>query len=658
MEDIDAKFENFINDLENSPMPSNLLEVERMKTSIEETKIRLELMKKEKIEEKEVLKLEENQLKKDIENLKNGYYCLIMNEMRGENSISEGGSIRASRSDLSISTSSPRLESNATSSTSCFTDGLTRRDLSSDLICAICNQLFERPVLVTCGHSFCEACIERRCRHTRECFICQKDVGDFEAMIPSITLDNLVRKLKLSDNGSLDDLFICEEASKSRMERSLSTRSKKRCYFSIAAPTVCASPINLPRRHPLSPNALPVKSSLKYAMSPSRISMQSDSSYCEVDGMYKSGENAAKPDHFRRNSFGRRSERFTTSTRSNRNETGEVDNENDKNFKRNSLLRRSWNALKQKTTGRRSFTLIIEEPEDYDDNEIVDEQIDEKFGESKRRSLLGKAWKKLFVSKKSNRRIIMDKRGVANPTLKYSPQEPLLENCEVDVVKHNLGYYAGIGKKFERVASGEEIAIVVFGHTQSGKTTFVRALKECFINCDSSPIRVLTLSERYSLGGIYSLPYPEGDNRLPHIVSVVMKLDEDTETFIDIIDPEYDDSCLPQAYMDACDAAFFIIDTRNCASILSAHQIQRNLKHGQEKQVPCEIVVNVPDENTESRLLSANVCENLAKNMKSSMVEICAKKLNHKAMEELLFMTYQQICESRRMQRSRQGILV
>uniref|UniRef100_A0A8R1IMH4 Uncharacterized protein n=1 Tax=Caenorhabditis japonica TaxID=281687 RepID=A0A8R1IMH4_CAEJA len=53
--------------------------------------------------------------------------------------------MRASQSDLSIANSSPRLESNATTSTACINDvPALRRDLSSELLCPVCDQLFDR----------------------------------------------------------------------------------------------------------------------------------------------------------------------------------------------------------------------------------------------------------------------------------------------------------------------------------------------------------------------------------------------------------------------------------------------------------------------------------------------------------------------------------
>ncbi|KAF1763477.1 hypothetical protein GCK72_011743 [Caenorhabditis remanei] len=166
--------------------------------------------------------------------------------------------IRASKSDLSIAHSSPGLDSNATTSTACINDGQPlRRDLSSDLLCPLCDQLFYRPVMVTCGHSYCESCIERYTRNTRICVICKHDVGPLEAMIRSITLDNMVRKLKNEDHiettTSYEDSFISEEKIQKDSTQSPPTQliaaprlirssmlQKRRLSFSVAAPIICS----------------------------------------------------------------------------------------------------------------------------------------------------------------------------------------------------------------------------------------------------------------------------------------------------------------------------------------------------------------------------------------------------------------------------------
>ncbi|CAH2662236.1 RING-type domain-containing protein [Caenorhabditis elegans] len=548
--------------------------------------------------------------------------------------------IRASQSDLSIANSSPRLlESNATTSTACINDVQqpVRRDLSSELLCPLCDQLFDRPVMVTCGHSYCEPCIERHTRDTRACVICKLDVGPFAAMIPSITLDNMVRKLKNQENieSSYDDLFICEEKLQKaptppiseeipaqKMTRSLSQRSKRRLFFSIAGPTICSSPITPHRRRPLSPSARPAKSSLKIPPEPLNHSLSPpgfhNSHHHRDDSLVLAGGN------FRRNGFGRRSERFTAATTSAQSfaessqistgNSSKIDDESDgTKLKRNSFLRRSLNAFRSKSSGKeqksfRVFAQIPEHPTEHHD--VPEGDVEHLLPEKPTKSSIRSLWKRLFMPKKvskvspaavqllSQSPSTTDERSHHHTTISFVRLENEHDDPEYDeplqLSKFSaLGYYTGIGRKFERVASGCEITLVVFGHSGAGKTTFV-------LNNDET----------------------------------------DMEYVLDIIDPEYDNSNLPQAYMDACDAAYLLVDTRNPASILSAHQIHRNMKHAQHIHVQCEMLMNVPSEASgQTRVLSANALETTMKTI--PIRDVCANQLDKGVVEEMLL----SICE-------------
>nr|AAA62312.1 par-2 [Caenorhabditis elegans] len=594
--------------------------------------------------------------------------------------------IRASQSDLSIANSSPRLlESNATTSTACINDVQqpVRRDLSSELLCPLCDQLFDRPVMVTCGHSYCEPCIERHTRDTRACVICKLDVGPFAAMIPSITLDNMVRKLKNQENieSSYDDLFICEEKLQKaptppiseeipaqKMTRSLSQRSKRRLFFSIAGPTICSSPITPHRRRPLSPSARPAKSSLKIPPEPLNHSLSPPgfhNSHHRDDSLVLAGGN------FRRNGFGRRSERFTAATTSAQSfaessqistgNSSKIDDESDgTKLKRNSFLRRSLNAFRSKSSGKeqksfRVFAQIPEHPTEHHD--VPEGDVEHLLPEKPTKSSIRSLWKRLFMPKKvskvspaavqllSQSPSTTDERSHHHTTISFVRLENEHDDPEYDeplqLSKFSaLGYYTGIGRKFERVASGCEITLVVFGHSGAGKTTFVRAIRQLFLE-GTDRIRIIPMPERYRLAGIGMMPFPEGDNRLPHIVSMVLNNDEtDMEYVLDIIDPEYDNSNLPQAYMDACDAAYLLVDTRNPASILSAHQIHRNMKHAQHIHVECEMLMNVPSEASgQTRVLSANALETTMKTI--PIRDVCANQLDKGVLEEMLL----SICE-------------
>lgn len=527
--------------------------------------------------------------------------------------------------------------------------------------------------------------------------ICKHDVGPFEAMIPSITLDNMVRKLKNQDHieTSYDDLFICEEKMQkeivpieTKVCRTMS--QKRRLFFSIAAPTICSSPITPHRRRPLSPSARPVKSSLK--VPPESLNFSSSPGSANFKNLSQNEDLIVAGPFFRRNGFGRRSERFTSATmaqpvlqdfdESTAHESTllggatEENNESDGGkLKRNSFLRRSLNAIRSKT-GRNSMRKsmnfkVIDLPDVVpEDSEVLltpekkPEEHSGKSAEKDGKSSMKSLWKRLFISKKSK----VGDNGSKIQLLRHDKKEELdgisshlatttisfvrLENQLDDPPEPHhhllnshfaLGYYTGIGRKFERIASGSEITLVVFGHAMAGKTTFVRSLRQLFLE-GTDRIRVIPIAERYRLAGIGMMPFPEGDNRLPHIVSLVINNDaDDVEYVLDIIDPEYDNSNLPQAYMDSCDAAILLIDARNCASLLSAHQIQRNMK-GLHANVQCEILMNTPVELS-GRALPA---DELEATMGRKAHEMCCKKLDRKAVEEMLLALCERVSTARK----------
>ncbi|CAP33590.3 Protein CBR-PAR-2 [Caenorhabditis briggsae] len=601
---------------------------------------------------------------------------------------SDGGSVQihASKSDLSIAHSSPRLESNATTSTACINDVQPlRRDLSSDLLCPLCDHLFDRPVMVTCGHSYCEPCIERHTRNTRSCVICKHDVGPFEAMIPSITLDNMVRKLKNEDiiESSYEESFVSEEKLQKESQSAEGSQQhqqklidppklvrtmsqKRRLFFSIAGPTICSSPITPHRRRPLSPSARPTKSSLKIPPESNNFH-QSLSPEAPDEKNQTADESiiAAASAMFRRNGFGRRSERYTSATMGSSmsdleeslSPRGKPEAEEPK-LKRNSFLRRSLNAFRSKSKRHNtaSTTRVAPIPEEslplFSEDE--DEETTTPSQQKDKKSSMKSLWKRLFVSKKGKvsadgasgqvqllRHQKKEEGSFFNDTISFVRLQNEHDDPSADSVSppnignFALGYYMGIGRKFERIAGGSEITLVVFGHAGAGKTTLVRSIRQLFLDGTSDRIRVIPLAERYRLAGIGMMPYPEGDNRLPHIVSLIINISDDVEHVLDIIDPEYDNTNLPQAYMDACDAALLLIDARNCASLLSAHQIHRNMKSAKHAHVQCEMLMNIPSESSgQSRALSSNALETTM-SKGAPIKELCVTQLARAEVQEV-----------------------
>src|SRR5690606_24269522 len=49
--------------------------------------------------------------------------------------------------------------------------------LDDELICSICYDIFTKPVIGNCGHSFCSRCIERWVKSHTNCPTCRKGVS-------------------------------------------------------------------------------------------------------------------------------------------------------------------------------------------------------------------------------------------------------------------------------------------------------------------------------------------------------------------------------------------------------------------------------------------------------------------------------------------------
>ncbi|XP_074145630.1 E3 ubiquitin-protein ligase TRIM69 isoform X6 [Sminthopsis crassicaudata] len=70
-------------------------------------------------------------------------------------------------------------------------------DVTKELHCQLCHEWFTKPVMLTCSHNFCKACIEKSWRHHQktvcpECLIpCQS-----KNFIPNTVLERLVMRLK------------------------------------------------------------------------------------------------------------------------------------------------------------------------------------------------------------------------------------------------------------------------------------------------------------------------------------------------------------------------------------------------------------------------------------------------------------------------------
>ncbi|UMM21259.1 hypothetical protein L5515_003018 [Caenorhabditis briggsae] len=437
-------------------------------------------------------------------------------------------------------------------------------------------------------------------------------------------------------------------------------------------------PITPHRRRPLSPSARPTKSSLKIPPESNNFH-QSLSPEAPDEKNQTADESiiAAASAMFRRNGFGRRSERYTSATMGSSmsdleeslSPRGKPEAEEPK-LKRNSFLRRSLNAFRSKSKRHNtaSTTRVAPIPEEslplFSEDE--DEETTTPSQQKDKKSSMKSLWKRLFVSKKGKvsadgasgqvqllRHQKKEEGSFFNDTISFVRLQNEHDDPSADSVSppnignFALGYYMGIGRKFERIAGGSEITLVVFGHAGAGKTTLVRSIRQLFLDGTSDRIRVIPLAERYRLAGIGMMPYPEGDNRLPHIVSLIINISDDVEHVLDIIDPEYDNTNLPQAYMDACDAALLLIDARNCASLLSAHQIHRNMKSAKHAHVQCEMLMNIPSESSgQSRALSSNALETTM-SKGAPIKELCATQLARAEVQEILISMCERVSTAR-----------
>ena len=53
-----------------------------------------------------------------------------------------------------------------------FVDEAATKKRAKQLECAVCLDIFDDPVTITCGHTFCRGCI--RCGYNQNCPLCKK----------------------------------------------------------------------------------------------------------------------------------------------------------------------------------------------------------------------------------------------------------------------------------------------------------------------------------------------------------------------------------------------------------------------------------------------------------------------------------------------------
>ena len=70
--------------------------------------------------------------------------------------------------------------------------------MTKELECPICIELFQLPIVLSCGHTFCRKCINTHKENCHKCPICRKLIS---WGYPCFTLKSIIEKYSLSING-------------------------------------------------------------------------------------------------------------------------------------------------------------------------------------------------------------------------------------------------------------------------------------------------------------------------------------------------------------------------------------------------------------------------------------------------------------------------
>lgn len=80
------------------------------------------------------------------------------------------------------------------------------------LTCAICSDLFNKAVVTSCGHTFCEACIHECLNLKHVCPLCNKDGITVDKLVRNLALDGVIESVReasaSADEQYTSDLFV------------------------------------------------------------------------------------------------------------------------------------------------------------------------------------------------------------------------------------------------------------------------------------------------------------------------------------------------------------------------------------------------------------------------------------------------------------------
>ena len=69
--------------------------------------------------------------------------------------------------------------------------------MCKDLECSVCLDIFELPIVLVCGHTFCKKCVELQKQYSNKCPTCRNHIS---WGYPCYTLKSIIEKYFLNIN--------------------------------------------------------------------------------------------------------------------------------------------------------------------------------------------------------------------------------------------------------------------------------------------------------------------------------------------------------------------------------------------------------------------------------------------------------------------------
>ncbi|CAJ0603672.1 unnamed protein product [Cylicocyclus nassatus] len=466
--------------------------------------------------------------------------------------------------------------------------------LPADFCCSICMNIFTKPSMLSCGHSFCAKCIQHWLNENISCPTCRMGT---QLPIRNIALEQVVEEFRLTRQYRMAHSLKTsgkqnEEGAIPLYRRQLLRASRRRARLSVlGTERIVDGPGS-------SMEVLPTSSREGSCRSLSSLPQIGHS------GEHGSRTNFAPRRHAYRNvhdSWSGRMGQLYSIYDSEASETAPSSE-----FKRASLLRRSICAIRKSVSRRhRKRDSAIPCSGTGIDNEgfVTDEAEASNLAQT---SISSAPIENVTKPKKSKwKRFFPFRLRKVHPSNDHSELSPYGPLC----------VYSGFGRTFERINPGEEIAIAVFGARGVGKTSLLdNATLSCEGRQNVSPIG---LTERMRLGGRQN----HNEYRFAHMTSMTVRA-RHHHFMVDLIDAEFEDdhSITHTSYMRAADAAIIVFSTADSGSLLMAMSINRQLAGVSDSKKPCVLLANLIDDIPQ-RYVTREMGEKTARNIRAHYLE-------------------------------------